>query len=245
MVIESKTNKLISHIKKLQTKKYSILFNECLVENEKIIFERINEFKTILINIDYASKYANLVQNFTGNIYYVNKSICDYISEASNSSNIFAVCNIKKVKSSNSNFIVLDSLQDPNNIGAIIRSARAFGFNKIYAINCAYPYLYKSIRSSMGYIFDIDYEIITKTDFIELVFKNDLKIYCADMNGKNIANFRNTHINYGICIGNEGNGVSKEIQEICCETLSIPMLNNVESLNASVSASILMFNLKN
>lgn len=245
MVIESKSNKLISHIKKLQTKKYSSLFNECLIENEKIILERINNVSTILINIEYASKYANLVQDFTGNIYYVNKNICEYISEASNPSPIFAIYKINKSIYDDSKFIVLDNLQDPNNVGAIIRSARAFGYNKIYAINSVYPYLYKTIRSSMGYVFDIDYQIISKDDFIKYAKLNNLKIYCADMHGKSINKYQNILKNFGICIGNEGNGVSKEIFDICFETLSIPMLNNVESLNASVSASILMFNLKN
>lgn len=245
MVIESKTNKLISHIKKIQTKKYSVIYNECFLETEKIILERIKDIKTILINNNVASKYASVVQNFTGNIYYVNHNICDYISQASNPSDIFAIADIKNLSNECNRFLVLDNLQDPNNVGAIIRSALAFGFNKIYAVNSVYPYLFKTIRSSMGYIFDVDFEIISKDEFIKKSLKNGYKLFCADMLGKDITKFENTYNNFGICIGNEGNGVSEEIRKICCETLSIPMLNNVESLNASVSASILMFNLIN
>ena len=245
MVIESKSNKLISHIKKLQTKKYSQLYNECVIENEKIIFERINDITTILINNDYASKYDKLLQNFTGNIYYISKQICEDLSQASNPSAIYAIYKLtNKNNYENSNFLVLDNLQDPNNVGAIIRSARAFGYNKIYAINSVYPYLYKTIRSSMGYIFDVDFESISKDKFIELAIKKDFKILCADMEGKDISSYSNNFNRFGICIGNEGNGVSDELVKICFETVAIPMQNNVESLNASVSAGILMFNLK-
>lgn len=245
MVIESKTNKLISHIKKIQTKKYSIIYNECFLETEKIILERIKNIKTILINNNVASKYASIVENFTGNIYYINPSVCEYISQASNPGEIFAIIDIKNPVKQSNRFLVLDNLQDPNNVGAIIRSALAFGFNKIYAINSVYPYLFKTIRSSMGYVFDIDYEVLTKDEFIKISSANNFKLYCADMLGKDITQFKNKYDRFGICIGNEGNGVSDEIRNACFETLSIPMLNNVESLNASVSASVLMFNLIN
>ena len=246
MVIDSKSNKIIAYAKKIQSKKYSQEFGECFLETEKIILERIADIKTILICDKFASKFS-FVKNFTGNIYYISESICEYLSESSNPSAIFAFIKIPQKQVDKGNFLVLDNIQDPNNIGAIIRSARAFGFNNIFAVNCAYPFCYKSIRSSMGYVFDVNYKSFAKDEFISFAKENNLKIICADMNGENIQNYNKgqTKSAVGICIGNEGHGISEEIKNLCFKTVSIPMQNNVESLNASVSASIIMFHINN
>ena len=243
MTIESKSNKLISYAKKLQTKKYSQEYCECFLECEKIILERLNNINTILLVASYKNEYSEILKYFSGNIYYISGEIAKYLTEASNPSKIFAFMYIKKNKISNSNFLVLDNLQDPNNLGAIIRSARAFNFNKIYAINCVYPYLYKTIRSSMGYIFDIDFESVSYEKFKEIKNSEDLFLYCADMNGENINSTPKLSQTIGVCIGNEGNGVSDFISNICDKTISIKMNNSVESLNASVSAGIIMHKL--
>lgn len=243
MIIESKSNKLISYAKKLQTKKYSQEYCECFLECEKIILERLTNINTVLLVENYKNEYNEALKCFSGNIYYISSEIAKYLTEASNPSKIFAFMKIKRCVMETSNFLVLDNLQDPNNLGAIIRSARAFNFNKIYAINCVYPYLYKTIRSSMGYIFDVDFVQISYEKFYEIKKSEDLYLYCADMNGENINSIPKLNQKVGVCIGNEGNGVSDFISNICDKTISIKMNNCVESLNASVSAGIIMHKL--
>ena len=96
----------------------------------------------------------------------------------------------------------------------------------------------------MGYIFDINYLDITFDELVKLKDNQNITIISADMDGVSIDNFNKPNGNYAIVIGNEGNGVSDEMLNLSDNVVSIPMMNNVESLNASVSASILMFNLK-
>ena len=98
-------------------------------------------------------------------------------------------------------------------------------------------FLWADIGNIKTEIIDIDYQFVTN-------LKEQYQIYYADMKGEDVFSAQEFSKNIGLVIGNEGNGVSGEIRGIVDKTLSIPMQNNVESLNASVSAGIIMFNLK-
>lgn len=243
-MITSKDNELIKLAMQIKEKKYSKKYSLCLVETFKIIKEVGN--KGLLTNILVTEDKFNLVKEIKSvKIDIISKQIANLLSETSTSDGIFGICKVSKTM--NSDFhkcIVLDNLQDPSNIGAIIRSARAFGFSTILSINSVYPYTYKCIRASMGYIFDVDYIETTYDELKTLKLTNNLSIITADMNGCSIDSFKKDLKNYAIIIGNEGKGISDEISKISDEIISIPMQNNVESLNASVSASILMYLLK-
>ena len=138
---------------------------------------------------------------------------------------------------------MLDNIQNPDNMGAIIRTAVATNFNKIYLINCVDIYNEKVIRASMGTLFKVEF-IDTNYQQIANLAKSN-KIYYADMGGESVFNIKQFEKNLGLVIGNEGNGISKEIKDITNNKLSIPMSNGVESLNASVSAGILMYHISN
>ena len=96
----------------------------------------------------------------------------------------------------------------------------------------------------MGYIFDINLIEMTYEKLKETKLEKDIKFVCADMFGESIEKFDKRPQNLGIIIGSEGQGVSDILKDMAEYTVSIPMQNQVESLNASVSASIFMFNLK-
>lgn len=242
-MITSKDNKLIKYCLSIKQKKYSKLEKVCLVETYKVVKELLNTglVKNILVEEDK----VDLFQDVNVNIDVISKNISKLLSDAMTSDGVFAVCQIPE--NHNVKFdrcLILDSIQDPSNIGAIIRSARAFGFDTIFAINSVYPYTFKCIRSSMSYIFAINYIDTNIDEILKIKSKNNIKIVCADMSGKDIQKTNFADENIAIVIGNEGNGVSKELRNISDYTVSIPMKNNVESLNASVSASIFMYNLK-
>ena len=241
-IINSRTNKIVSNLKKLSNKKYRKQNNECLIEGEKLIVEAINSKIKIKAVIIEEGKKFNF--KFNGLIYYVSSSVMKYLSDTITPQGIMAVIDTNYQYNSNSSkFLVLDNLQNPDNFGAIIRTAVATGFNKIYAINCVDAFNSKVLRSCMGTIFRCEI-IESNYQQIKELSKNN-NIYYADMRGENIFNVNSFSNNLGLVIGNEGRGISEEIKQITSKTLSIPMLNNVESLNASVSAGILMYELIN
>ena len=138
--------------------------------------------------------------------------------------------------------MVLDNLQDPSNLGAIIRSAMAFDFKSIIMLNGVYPYSAKVIRSSMGYVFDINIISYNNAELIDFLQKNKYNLVSADMSGIDLKEFK-PKFPLAVVIGNEGNGVSSELKQLSTQIVKIPMNNGVESLNAGVSASIIMYKL--
>jgi len=137
-------------------------------------------------------------------------------------------------------YILLDTVQDPGNVGTIIRSAHAFGIcGVILTEGCADIYNPKSIRASMGAIFK---QRIFNLDLnkINALKNKGLRFICAS-NDKNAIEYDKTDLkNTIIIIGNEGQGIKDEFHEICDEIVKIPVVDDCESLNAAVAASILM-----
>ncbi len=144
------------------------------------------------------------------------------------------------VEKPKTNFLVLDTLQDPGNVGTLIRTAKASGFESVFLLDCVRLNNPKLIRSSVGAVFDGSVFEMTKAEFVSFSKQNNLKLVCCDMNGENIFTYKPSGI-IGVVVGNEGQGVSKEIEELCFKTLKIPMKAGIESLNAGVSGSIIMY----
>lgn len=238
--ITSKNNNLIIETKKLLDKKYRKERNECILEGQKLINEAINsnmKIKSIFsTDKDLLFNYTEI----TSQLYLVNNLIIKSLSNNKSPQNIIAIIDTEyHYKSKSNQILILDNLQNPENFGAIIRSAVATNFNKIYTINCVDKFNDKTIRASMGNIFKCE---IIETDYQTIKsLSNDYDLFYADMNGENIFNINNFNENIGIVIGNEGNGISKEIKSILKNKISIPMENNVESLNATVAGSIIMY----
>ena len=138
------------------------------------------------------------------------------------------------------NFLVLDHLQDPGNVGTLIRSAKASGFETIYLVDSVKKTNSKLIRSSVGAVFDSKVVEISTAEFLKLSKKNNFNLLCCDMNGENVFDFH-TDKQVGVVIGNEGQGVCEQIAQICFKTIKIPMKSGIESLNAGVSGSIIMY----
>lgn len=170
------------------------------------------------------------------------KSMILTLCDVSNHSGIVGVFQIKKKipQKPCGNFLVLENVQDPGNVGTLIRSAQGANFLDIYLINCATITNPKTYRSSMGAVFSTNCCELNFSEF-ETIFKTwNLPLFCADMSGENIYKCK-LPCCIGIVIGNEGNGVGKNMETLCTGKIKIPMANGLESLNAGVSGSILMF----
>lgn len=140
-------------------------------------------------------------------------------------------------------FMVLDNLQDPGNLGTIVRTAEGAGVDAIFlSKDCVDIYNPKTIRSTMGSIYRMPTIYIEDTvKLLELFKEKGVKSYAAHLDGKNSYDKENYRDGTAILIGNEGNGLRDDVSNKADIWVRIPMEGKVESLNAAVAASVLMF----
>ena len=143
----------------------------------------------------------------------------------------------------NPHFIVLDNLQDPGNMGTIVRTAEAAGVDAVFmSRDCVDIYNPKTIRSTMGSIFRVPHIYIE--DLLELLQKfkeREIISYAAHLDGVATYDQENYRKGTAILIGNEGNGLREEVAKNADVLVQIPMCGKVESLNAAIAASVFMF----
>lgn len=183
------------------------------------------------------------INNFLGAT-LVGKSIIDLFSEVKTNAGVVAFVDPihKSQKPPQGNFLVLDRVQDPGNVGTLIRSALGANFKDIYLVDSA-KISTKVIRASMGAAFEENIYSLTRDEFLKFAKEQNLKLISADMDGENIYETKGLK-NVGIVLGNEGQGVCDEIANICQKTIKIPMNKSLESLNVGVSGSIIMFEIE-
>lgn len=149
---------------------------------------------------------------------------------------------VKKTESPKSTCLILDGVADPSNVGAIIRTANASGYKEIYMTpDCADAYAPKSVRASMSGVFFTEIYTISREEIPAVM--QGIPVLVADMGGKNVFAYAPPE-KFALVIGNEGRGVSTEVRGLATDVIKIPMRETQESLNASVSAGILMYLLK-
>lgn len=249
-LITSKNNQLIKDTKKLLTSsKFRAEQNAFVLEGARLSFDVLNSFykiKLFLITESAYSKYqdkADAIIFKADKAYLITNDVSDKLGETTNSQGVFCVCQMQSDKNDSlgEKIIALDNVQDPSNVGAIIRTAEALGIDNIITFNCCDIFNSKALRASMGSILRMN---IVDTDNLEeylVSLKNDYAVYSTvpDSTAKKI-----TDIDFSkpsICvIGNEANGVEENIKSVS-ELVTIPMLGRAESLNASVAASITMW----
>jgi len=143
----------------------------------------------------------------------------------------------------NPHFMVLDNLQDPGNLGTIVRTAEGAGVDAVFmSRDCVDIYNPKTIRSTMGSIYRMPTIYIEDTvKLLELFKEKGIKSYAAHLDGKNSYDKEDYRTGTAILIGNEGNGLRDEVSKKADIWVRIPMEGQVESLNAAIAASVFMF----
>lgn len=245
--ILSTNNSLIKETAKLKQKKFRRELNSAIIEGHKIITEAIEvgvTFKYLFMLESKKEEYKHFLHKLNCEVIYINERVLKQITVTNSPQGILAVIDISKLSpiTINGNFLILDHIQDPGNLGAIVRSAVATGFTNIYMINCVDLYNEKVVRASMGNLFKINAHSVSFEQLKKLVTSLNAEVLASDLNGENIFEINlPTETQIGIIIGNEGSGISKSVKALATKTVTIPMKNNVESLNAAVSASIVMY----
>ena len=256
-VISSKDNEIVKSVKKLKEKKYRDLENAYIVEGIKMVREAIEEKALIrqIIICDDCEKSDSIPKELMYEIAkyectYVTSKIFKYISEVQTPQGVLAVVeknndvnNIESAINYNEDIIVaLDDIQDPGNLGTILRTVDSVGLTQILVskgtADCYNP---KVVRSSMGAIYRV--KVIECEDLLEMlkeVKKNKFKVLVTSLGeSKNIYEMKyNKKV---LVIGNEANGVEERILNIADEKIKIPMLGRTESLNAAVATGIVLY----
>ena len=240
-MITSKQNALIKEIRSLRDKKFRDRLGVFVVEGIKPIKEALDNGLDIR-NLIVSEEKADCFQNHLDNLEVVSSAVFDYISEEVTPQGALAVVNKPQnvLCAPLSKCIFLDGVADPANVGAIIRTAAASGYKDVYmTADCADAYSQKAVRASMSGIFRVN---VMRGERAELLSTINAPLIVADMDGENVFDF-SLNGKFCLVIGNEGKGVSQTVRERADYVVSIPMENGVESLNAAVSAGILMYEL--
>jgi len=228
----------LKNLKKLKDKKYRKEQGLFLVEGIKLVEELLKSDYQIKMTISSNENYSNLP-----NFVLVDYDVLKTIATTTTPQEIVCVCQIPQTNLAVplGNSLVLDNLQDPGNIGTLVRSAMAFNFSDIYFLNCVDIYSEKVIRASMGAIFKINAHLVDKSYLT--AHKDELFdiLISTDLNSKSLNQVETKNKLVAVIIGNEGNGVSEELSKIADEKITLPMTDKVESLNAGVAGSIVMY----
>ncbi len=236
-VITSLDNKRIKEYAKLLQKKYRDEVGMFLVEGEHLVEEA---FKSG--NLVEVIKCEDFTRDFEVNTTYVTYDVLKKLSNVMAPQKIIGVVKKKECNIVGDKILLLDDVQDPGNLGTILRSSVAFGVDTIVLSNNSVDlYNDKVIRSSEGMIFYVN---VVREDLINVI--NDLKekeykIFGTNVNnGVNVSSVSNVS-KFALVMGNEGAGVKQNILDMCDNYIYIPMKDNCESLNVGVATSIILY----
>ena len=241
MVITSVDNKKIKRYVSLKTSKGRKDEKLFLVEGMHMCYEaNKNNLLTDLIVLEN----VNISFSYSGEITYVTSNVIKKLSNLSNPTNVIGICKMIDNKEIIGNhLLILDDVQDPGNIGTIIRSANAFNVDTIILSNNSCDiYNDKVLRSTQGMIFNMNIIYGNLIDIIPKLRDNGYMILGTNVNDG--IDVRNINVSkYALIMGNEGQGVKEEIQSMCDKNLYIKMNESCESLNVGVATSILLYEL--
>ena len=228
MEITSLQNEQIVRFNKLKQKKYRDQEGLFIIEDDHLINEAIKNglvYKTIGLDDSCDIKTT--------------KEILDKLSSQETGAKKIAIVKKKEERDITGNVLVLDNIQDPGNLGTIIRSAVAFNFKTIILSDDSVDlYNDKTIRSTEGMLFNINVIRENLFDIIPKLKKMGYVLYSTSLNGKND---EITDEKIALIMGNEGNGIKQEIVDLCDKNVLININNDCESLNVAIASSILMY----
>ena len=237
-MITSATNPKIKHLQKLiRDRKYRYQQAQFVVEGYRQLEGAAN-----ILGLYLSSEARMLdIDIDPDRLHIVERKIFNRLADTENSQGILAVCALEYERSicADKKYVLLDALQDPGNVGTIIRTAVAFGYDGVILTSgCVDPFSPKVVRATMGAIFQC---AIVLLDDLSVLKKHC--VIAADLDGQDIASLQLSTA-YILAIGNEARGISDDLQSWITQTVTIPLHNrNVNSLNAAVAAGIAMYEL--
>lgn len=248
MFIESIHNNIIKQISSLQNKKYRDELDLFFIEGEKQIIQIPKEYKIEYILLTQENEnFINKIKSDT-KIYTTTSKIFKKISDTQTPQGIIAVVkkpkyNLENIINSSGIFLILDCIQDPGNLGNIIRTASAYNCKGIFiSKNSVDVFSPKVVRSSMGTIFNVpvfwDIDIL---DLLKTFKQKNITTYALALQTNEFLSKTKFEKNIAFVIGNESNGISSAVLNNADKIIKIEMFSTVQSLNASIAASIALY----
>lgn len=256
-MITSSSNTIIKEIKSLHRKKDRWAKNSFFVEGVRGVEDCIKSgirveylvYSDMLLSTNGGQQLLEEISYKDYKIYYISDKLFKEVSDTEKPQGILAVVklhlkDIKEALLEKNNFLVLlDRIQDPGNLGTIIRTADAFGANGVIVTEgCVDVFNPKTIRSTMGSIFHVPiiYYGCIKEAIRDLKAYN-IKIITTSLAAKKYSYEIDFNTSFSLVIGNEASGVSEEVIEASDSLIKIPMTGQAESLNAAIASSVIMY----
>lgn len=229
MEITSVNNQLIKDTAKLHQKKYRDDLGLFLIEGYHLYEEalKMDVIKTIFTTDD-------IIQGH--NVIHVSQSVLEKLAKTNNPQKVICICKKLNKEIIHDKVLILEGIQDPGNLGTLLRSALAFDFKTIVFDNTVDIYNDKVIRSTQGAMFKLNIIIMNTLDFMNL--NRDFEYIGTSLKGESLTSFRASK-RVAVVLGNEGNGLSLDVLKKTSKNITIE-INEVESLNVGVAGSIIM-----
>ncbi len=242
--IASQNNRWVKLIRKLKDKKHRDAEKMYVIEGPNLLEDAVKNNEEIIMVGMHSQTEAPSMGLIGADVFRFSREIINSLTDTITPQNVLAV--IKKKDATfidgDNRFVILDGLQDPGNVGTIIRTAEAAGFTGVIAVKgTADIYSPKVVRAAAGSLFRIGIiELDNKEKALEYARKRNLDLYGCDGNAESSYTDVNLRENIGIIVGNEGKGLSLCFQKNS-RGISIPMKDETESLNAAVAAGIVIY----
>lgn len=239
MLITSTSNNRIKEIRKLKDKKYSNSKKLFVIEGENLIDEAIKN--NLLVEL-YVLEGTEIKYNFNYDV--VTYEVMKTLSDLKSVPRLIGVSKYIEKNELGNRIVILDGVQDPGNLGTIVRNSVAFGADTIVlSKETVSLYNEKVLRSTGGMIYNINVVTGDLEDIINKIKDKDIKVIGTSLRkSKSLEEFERLD-KYAIIFGNEGNGVSSKILDCCDDIVRIDMDNKCESLNVGVSTGIILYHL--
>lgn len=251
-IIESNKNEWIKQIKKLDKKKYRDLENRYLIEGEHLVEEALKNqanLEHVLFTAESMASYEELLANVPDEKkVQVTAEIIKQLSSLPSPQPIIGIVSKNNQlinETATSHLLLLDNVQDPGNVGTMIRTADAAGFSGVLlGEGTADVYNSKVVRSMQGSQFHIQIEEVVLEERIKVLKESGYTIYATELNEAAVSYQEiQSSEKIAVVMGNEGQGVSQKLLELSDVNVYIPMKGQAESLNVAVAAGIVMFSL--
>lgn len=242
--ITSSQNMLVKRLVKLRTDRaYRAQEQTFILEGVK----PISEVQRYIVKLFYTEKYADVLKDFQGEAWEVTPEVLQKMSGMKNPEGLIAEVKIPNMNVSEikgKNVLVFDGISDPGNMGTLLRTALAFGWDSVFLLSgCCDPFNEKTIRAARGAHFKITLVQGSIKNLQEWVTKHNAQSLAADTQGVDPEKVESSDYRV-LVLGNEAQGISKEIENMCTK-VSLPMCGDMESLNVAVAGGILLYLLSN
>jgi TrmH family RNA methyltransferase len=248
--ISSAENAWIKLLKKLDSKKYRQEYGQFMTENLVIISAAMKDgydFEALFISEEFAFKHEEQLLFLLGstkssNLFLIDPRLCKNYSGLDTPSGIAAIYKIQEKALDNNSVVYLNAINDPGNLGSIMRSALAFGFlNLVLDENCVDVYNPKVVNAAKDAIFKLNIYEDKTGDWLN---KCGLPIYTSSSHvGTNLSEFKPDEL-FCLVLGSESHGVSPEIIKLSKQSIKIEMSDKIESLNVGTAAAIIFYEFK-